>query len=548
MTKIIIGFMKKTASSWVVVFIISLLCMLEGFFYPIIIRKITDDGMLKLKYNLIWQYAIILIVLILAVQGLETIQDCILLELRKKLLHKLHSKSFTKLLNLKINYFEKNNSAEILNQLNTDIDCIGLLFDKGFLSMLTYALRIISGFFGVFYINWRMACCIIICIPIKIIITRKLSEKKKSKYEKYIQENSDFFSRVADKIMGIREIKIQNCHKEEINKFMKEKMNLLNREKQNNLLDEYDTVIETLIQGVMTGVFYIIGGYYICQGQMSIGSVLAFISYSGNIMGPLSILIGIQMLIAQIKPSFQRLKKFWELEEEYNLGINKIEDFQTLELRSVKFGYDNKTILDDISLKMKRGEKIAIVGENGSGKSSLLSIILRLYDINEGEILINNMDAYEIELSQYRTLFSVVFQFPFLFQETIRKNLDYKNIFNDEEIIEVFSKMGVKKVLNILPQGLDSQIGVCGMNISGGEKQKLALVRAVLYSAPILIFDENTSNFDCESERWFFEKGIDLFPNSLIILITHQLQYVEKFDKVYSIKDGKIHDLTNCYI
>ena len=507
MTKIIIGFMKKTASSWIIVFLISLLCMVEGFFYPIIIRKITDDGMLKLRYNLIWQYAIILIALILAVQGLETIQDCILLELRKNLLHKLHSKAFTKLLNLKISYFEKNNSADILNQLNTDIDCI------------------------------------ITCIPIKIIITRKLSKKKKSKYEKYIQENSDFFSKVADKIMGIREIKIQNCHKEEINKFMKEKMKLLNREKQNNLLDEYDTAVETLIQGVMTGVFYIIGGYYICQGQMSIGSVLAFISYSGNIMGPLSILIGIQMLIAQIKPSFQRLKKFWELEEEYNLGINKIEDFQTLELRSVKFGYDNKTILDDISLKMKRGEKIAIVGENGSGKSSLLSIILRLYDINEGEILINNMDAYEIELSQYRTLFSVVFQFPFLFQETIRKNLDYKNNFNDEEIIEVFSKMGVKKVLNKLPHGLDSQIGVCGMNISGGEKQKLALVRAVLYSAPILIFDENTSNFDCESERWFFEKGIDLFPNSLVILITHQLQYVEKFDKVYNINDGKIDSL-----
>mgnify|MGYP002231001009 FL=1 len=143
-------------------------------------------------------------------------------------------------------------------------------------------------------------------------------------------------------------------------------------------------------------------------------------------------------------------------------------------------------------------------------------------------------------MTEYRSLFSVVSQFPYLFQETIRKNLDYEGKYGEEELKAVFSVAGMEELLTHFPNGLDTLVGVDSTNLSGGEKQKLAFLRAMLHPAPIFIFDECTSNLDRESEEWFFTKGLDMLGDKLVILITHQLEYTKKCDKIYEIKNGRI--------
>lgn len=499
--KQILQIMKKHTVALIVMLGACMLCMVESFFHPLVVQKLTDSGLIQKNYRAICTYACILIALIIAVQALEALQDWLLLRVRNDVLHKLHVQAFQKILRLKMDQFTKQNSTEIINQLNMDIESAGMLLDKGILYMFTYTLRIISGFIGLFYINWKMAFCILACIPVKFMLLQILSRKKEHFFQDYIKRNQSFYAWMSDRITGIREVKLQNRYETEEQCFSRYKKELLHQQQKISLLDICNMTVETGIQGIMTGIYYLLGGFFVCNGSMSMGSVLAFISYSGNVTGPISMLMNIKMIISQIRPSFRRLEEFWRLETEPQKGENFQQEFHSLELRKVCFGYDGKRILRDVSMKLYRGQRIAIIGENGSGKSTLIQILLRFFQPDSGMIVINGQEAEDIVLTEYRSLFSVVSQFPYLFQETIRKNLDYEGKYGEEELKAVFSVAGMEELLTHFPDGLDTLVGVDSTNLSGGEKQKLAFLRAMLHPAPIFIFDECTSNLDRESEE-----------------------------------------------
>lgn len=541
--KQILQIMKAHTAALVLIAGACLLCMAESFFHPLILQKLTDEGLLQGAYGRVVSYSCLLIGLIAAVQGLEALQDWMLLRVRNDVLHTLHVRAFQKVLHLKMGQFTKQNSTEMIHQLNTDIESAGMLLDKGILYMFTYSLRIVSGFIGLFYINWKMALCILACVPVKFMILQILSQKKEEGFKKYIEENQSFHAWMSDRISGIREIKLQNRYGREVRHFSCWKERLLSQQKKINMLDILNSSAEAGIQGIMTGIYYLLGGYFVCSGSMSMGSVLAFISYSGNVTGPISMLMNIKMIVAQIRPSFQRLDEFWKLDTEDSTGDKTEPEFHTLELRRVCFGYGEKAIIRNATMQLCRGQRIAIIGDNGSGKSTLIQLLLRFYEPDSGEILINGRSNAEMDLEKYRSMFSVVSQFPYLFQETIRENLDCEGRYSDEELKAAFCGNGMEALLAHFPQGFDTVIGVNGTNISGGEKQKLAFLRAMLHPAPVLIFDESTSNFDQESEKWFFTEGLERLQDRLVIVITHQLKYVRDCDKIYEIKNGGLHEI-----
>ncbi len=517
----------------------SLLSMSEAFFRPLIVQRITDKGMLQGNYSAILIFSILLIGMIFGVQGLEIVQNQQLLKIKNDVMHRLYVEAFEKMLRLKIGYFAEKNSAEIINQLNTDISCAGILLDKGVIYMFNYVLRIVSGFVGLFYLNGQMALCIIACIPVKLALLHLFSKKKEGMTAAFIEKSRSFDAWTSDKIMGIREIKLLNRYKREKQIYAGLKGDLLEQERKLDLLGMCSNSAETLIQGMMTAVYYLIGGYYVCTGRMSVGSVLAFISYSGNVTGPISMIMNMKMLFAQIKPSFMRMQEFFDLEEEKSLGA-AMSSAEELEADRISFSYGERAILREASFRVKRGERIAVVGENGSGKSTMLNLLLRFYEPKAGEIRVDGKKAESLDLTRYRQLFAVVTQFPYLFQETVRENLDNGRGYSDEEIREAFFTLHMEELYRRLPEGLDTVIGVNAANLSGGEKQKLALIRAWLQDAPILILDEATSNYDQESEEWLFAKGLELFRDRMVILVTHQPQYLGYCDRVYRLENGSV--------
>ena len=513
--------------------------MIESFFHPLVVQKLTDRGLVQKNYQAICIYACILIALIIAVQALEALQDWLLLRVRNDVLHNLHVQAFQKVLRLQMNQFTKQNSTEIINQLNMDIERRECCWIKEFCICLRTHFVLSVALSGCFILIGKWLFAILACIPVKFLLLQILSRKKEHFFQDYIKSNQSFYAWMSDRITGIREYKFKIVTKKKSSVFPGIKKELLHEQKI-SFLDICNMTVETGIQGIMTGIYYLLGGFFVCNGSMSMGSVLAFISYSGNVTGPISMLMNIKMIIAQIRPSFQRLADFWCLETETEKGKSLQEEFHSLELHKVCFGYEGKSILRDVSMKLCRGQKVAIIGENGSGKSTLIQILLRFFNPERGEIFINEQEAEDIALTEYRSLFSVVSQFPYLFQETIRKNLDYEGRYEEEELKGAFYTVGMEELLTHFPDGLDTIVGVDSTNLSGGEKQKLAFLRAMLHPAPIFIFDECTSNLDRESEEWFFTKGLELLGDRLVILITHQLEYTKKCDKIYEIKNGRI--------
>lgn len=535
-------FVKPHKSAIVIIVICCCLGMTAAFFQPLVVQNLTDKGMLQLNYHSILIYSFALIGIILGQQVLEIIQSQALVKLKKCVIKNLHTVAFGKMMRLKLSYFTVNNSAEIINQLNTDISCVGILLDKGFIYMFNYAFRIITGLVGLFYINWQMALCIIVCIPLKLILLRVFSVKTERVTTKAILKNKKFHSWMADRVMGIKEIKLFGRYEQEIKYFNEIKTEILEYDRTLDLLSVANNSAEALIEGIMTAIYYLIGGYFVCRGNMSVGSVLAFISYSGNVTGPITMLMNIKMLVAQIRPSFVRLQEFFDLEEE-KIDGTYVDKPKEIEIEELGFHYGERCILKKASMKMSIGQRIAVVGENGCGKSTLLHLLLRLYEPESGKILIDGIDSSLIDLKIYRSFFSVVTQTPYLFQESIRKNVDFLGEYTEKEIVDTFDNMGMADLISHFPEGLETMIGVEGANLSGGEKQKIAIVRAVLKNAPILILDEGTTGFDQDSERWLFTKGLDLFRDKLVIFVTHQWKYLGFFDKIYQLENGKVKEI-----
>lgn len=529
-------------------FLIIICCgatMLIAFLRPLIVQWLIDRGLLQLDYNTVIKFCILLVIVLFLTQIIDIGQNIMLLEIRKDVLHKLYLDAFAKLLKLKSSYFEKENSAEVIEKLNTDISCAAMFLDQGFLYMISHILRIFSGIVGLFYINWQMSICIIGCIPIKLFFLKIISNKKEALTRDYINKTGEIAAWLSDRIMGITEIKLRNRYENENSSYSNFKERILNIEKRQDILGLFNTSAEIVIEGFMIVIFYLLGGYYVCFEKMSIGNILAFISYSANVTGPISALMDIRLMISNIRPSFERLNKYFSLEEETKEGRHFDKAIERIDVSKVSFSYGDHIILKDISFVIQAGERIALIGENGSGKSTILKLLLRFYSSDNGKILVNGIDINEIDLEDYRAQFSLITQFPYLFQETVRENLDFAGAYSDKEILTLLDKIGVKEVINNLPQGLDTVIGVNGSNLSGGEKQKLAFARMLLCSASVFVCDEGSSNYDQESEEWLYTEGLDLFRNKIIICITHQSKYLNSFDKVYRLTDGKLYEIDN---
>ena len=284
----------------------------------------------------------------------------------------------------------------------------------------------------------------------------------------------------------------------------------------------------------------------LCKNELTIGGVIAFIAYSGQVIAPISAILQIRMLLAQISPAMNRLFDFLELDEEKDEG-KRVIPFQTVEriaMDSVTFGYDEgRQILEKVTFSAKRGEKVAIIGANGSGKTTIINLLLRFYNPQSGVITINGVDAGEFRLGEYRDLFSVVSQDPYLFQDLIRNNIDLCHKSTEEEIQAASRKSGFNSFIFNLPNGLNSLAGQDGANLSGGEKQKVAVARAIIKDAPIVIFDEATSNFDVESDMLLHNIIMQEFEEKIIILITHNYKNLSGFNRIYQLTDGKLKEV-----
>jgi len=290
---------------------------------------------------------------------------------------------------------------------------------------------------------------------------------------------------------------------------------------------------------------YILGAFLIVGEQLTFGGLIAFITFANYVLSPINIILSLKIILNQIRPSVDGLKSFYEMEEEnYAAALPIAEKISAIEFRDVAVAFDGRDVIKGFNLKISRGEKVAIVGDNGSGKSTLINLLLRLQEPNSGEVLVNGIPIDDYNIEDYRQKFSVVSQGVHLFKGSVSENIalggDFK-IHGDRQKQLKFCTDAIKSWEN----AFETQIGSDGAKLSGGERQKIALLRALSRKSSVLVLDEPTSNYDKESEEEFNRFIRESDEYDFYFIVTHRKDILDYVDKIVTVGNGSVREFLN---
>lgn len=539
--KIFIETVLKYKSRIIFILITFLITSLFTFLTPIIIRNIMDQGMAKKDFRYICIQSILLLLLYAGQQLINLFQAKLSIEVKNQFINDLMGKSFAKLMKLKLEYFNRNNSAEIVNRLYHDAEMTGLIVDRNVISVVSYAVGMISASIGLILLNWKLSILVFLFVPVKFMIVYFMALRNERLEREVIVKSSEFSAWFGNIVNGIREVKLWNLYHTKAEEYSSQQQQILEINKKREMVNTYNICGDSLVNAILMVLSYIGGGWLVSLGRLSMGGMVAFLTYSISVTGPITSIINLRYFISSIKPSIERMWDFFELEEEFS-GQDIIAncDFKELTLKDVTYAYGENKVIKDLNLKIERGDKIAIIGKNGVGKTTLIQLLLGFIQPIDGNIYINGKNIRDLQLNNYRELFGLVSQNVYLFKDSVLRNLDLKRDCDMEEIKFVCNRNGIDPIIHKLPYGYDSLIEENGANLSGGERQKLALVRAVLKRGEILILDEPTSNYDAVSADTFMDRVVKEYQEKTMIIITHDNRVLNKVDKIYNLEQGKL--------
>lgn len=515
------------------------------FLQPLIIKRITDDGMLKGNIELIVMLSVALFLSFLLDSTINIIQTKNFSEIQNRMTISLYNLVLKKIYNLRKDFYNNHQDAEILYEITSDINSLAMIADQSILFTLSYCLTIIIGIIGLYLIYPKAVLIAVLAVPFKELLCIKMSKRNEESISKFMGVLQEFSAQFGDSVRGIREVKLWNLQSQKRKKLLKYQEDVLQERKNSVLYSCYQNVFGSLIDKIPVCLLYAYGGYLFVKGEVTIGGVSAFIAYTGNILNSIGALLSVRFLLSNIKPAIARLNSFLTSEEEDNItGDRKdIEPVRTLRIEHLQFDYPNRELLRDVNLELKTGQKAAVIGVNGSGKSSLVDLILKFEKPSSGKILLNNVDIADIPNDQYRNLLSVVDQEPYFFNDSIKNNVDPLMQKENQFIISQFEEYEMKAFVEERFQSdLDAKLHSAA-SVSGGERKRLALMRALLKDTPILIMDELTADYDFQGEEIVSEMLKTGFKNKIVIYITHNYSYLDIFDAVYELQNGELKKL-----
>lgn len=311
------------------------------------------------------------------------------------------------------------------------------------------------------------------------------------------------------------------------------------------MLGQWNQTIDFLMVEILSSFLYVVGADLMFQFRLTLGSVFAFITYSVYVTGPITTIMNMGYLISGIIPSAKRFFGFMELQEEEAGDVKEDITFHELSLKNVFFRYDNKDefLLKNVNLSFSKGSKTAIIGKNGAGKSTLAELLTRMYILQKGKIYLDELEISEIDLCTYRNLISIVGQQIYLFNDSIRNNICLYREIDEDVIIAVCRECGLEEFIREV--SLDYMIGYNGAFLSGGQKQKIALARAIIRNKDILIFDEVTSSVDSISEMQIKALFKERLKDKTVIMITHKTELLREMERFVLLEDGEVRITEN---
>lgn len=560
--KRLLGYVKHYKKSIVLVFIAAILSTIFSIVSPKILGKATtkifEGIMMKVKgvpgafidFNYIGKILILLIVLYVISSIFSYIQQYIMAIVAQKTVYDMRNDVYDKLNTLPLKFFDAHTHGELLSRVSNDIDNISSTLQQSITQLITSIVTIIGVIVMMLTISPIMTIVTIVTLPLGVIFVRPIIKRSQGQFIKQQRVIGELNGHVEEMYTGHDVIKAFNREGKSINTFKNINEDLYSAAWRAQFMSGIMMPVMNFTNNLGYVFVSVIGGILVTRGKIQIGDIQAFIQYSKQFAQPISQTANIANIIQSTVASAERVFELLDEEEMIKDPVpsKKIENPQGMvEFEHVKFGYEEDHILiDDMNINVLPGQTVAIVGPTGAGKTTLVNLLLRFYELNGGRILIDGVDIKEMKREDLRDMFGMVLQDTWLFKGSIKENIAYgTKETTDEHIVAVAKAANADHFIRTLPKGYDTEINEEASNISQGQKQLLTIARAMLKNPKILILDEATSSVDTRTEINIQRAMNKMMEGRTSFVIAHRLSTIKDADIILVMKAGNVIEKGN---
>ena len=553
--KLINSYLSKYKFALIIVFVFAVGSAIFNIVGPKILGNATTEifnGMISkisggagIDFGKIGQILLTLLILYIVSAIFSFIQGFAMTNVAQKITYKIRNDVVSKINKLPMKYFDKRTHGEVLSIVTNDIDTLGMNLNQTITEIIRTVCMLIGIMIMMLSISWEMTLISIVILPIAGIIVKNIVGKS----QKYFQKQQEYLAHVNGQVeevySGLNIVKVFNAEEKTIQNFEKANKELYNSGWRSQFLSGLMYPLLNFLSNIGYVGVAVAGGYLAINGTITVGNIQSFIQYNKQFTNQIGQIAQISATLQAMVAAAERVFEFLEEEEEKEFD-NNIQTTSKLkgnvEFKHVHFGYDkNRTIINDFNSSIKEGQKIAIVGPTGAGKTTMVKLLMRFYDVNSGEILIDGHNIKEFNRGELRKMFGMVLQDTWLFGGTVKENIKYgKEDATDDEVIRAAKAAHVHHFIKTLPNGYNSVLNEDSSNVSAGQKQLLTIARVILADPKILILDEATSSIDTRTEIQIQKAMDNLMKGRTSFIIAHRLSTIKNADLILVMDHGDI--------
>ncbi|OXB93878.1 ABC transporter ATP-binding protein [Parageobacillus galactosidasius] len=520
---------------------------------PLLLKYVVDEIIANTKLpmsvkteRLWWAIAVMLVIFVLIRPIVEYYRQYFAQWTASKVLYDIRNRLFTHMQKLSFTYYSNHRTGEIISRVINDVEQTKDFIITGLMNLWLDMTTIIIALIIMMKMDIKLTLVSISTLPLYAFSVKYFFGRLRQRTRMRSQALAELQAYLHERVQGMPVIKSLAIEEEEQKRFSEQNNNFLTKALMHTSWNAKSFSVVNTVTDIAPIIVIGYAGYQVLIGHITVGTLVAFVGYIDRLYSPLRRLVNSSTTLTQSFASMDRMFEF--LDETYDIvdapnAMDCKEVKGDIVFENVTFAYSKNEppVLRDISFSVKAGETIALVGMSGGGKSTLVSLIPRFYDVTKGRILLDGIDIRDIRVRSLRDQIGMVFQDSFLFSDSVKENILLgKPGATDEEVIAAAKAANAHDFIMNLPDGYDTKVGERGIKLSGGQKQRIAIARVFLKNPPLLIFDEATSALDLESEHYIQEAMERLAKNRTTFIVAHRLSTITHADRIFLIEDGKI--------
>lgn len=494
-------------------------------------------------------YLLTIVVILYVISSLFSyLQSFFLIEVSTKISYDLREKLMDKILSLPMESVDENKRGDILSRITNDVDSLQHGITQSFLQLTTAVITLIGVFIMMLTINIWMTLATIILIPIAFLVIRFITKFSQSYFLKQLVFKGALNGQIEETFTGHDIIRVFNQEEISMEKFENDNDKWFDQEWKSQFYSSLNGPLMNFISNFTYVVIAVLGAIFVLQRAIAVGDILAFFQYTQSFTRPIQQITRVMNQIQTAMAASERIFEFLDYDDEKNPSDKQLMEIKEgITFENVSFSYiPNEKIIKNLTFDVKKGQKIAIVGETGAGKTTIVKLLMKFYEIDSGSIKIDGVDIEEYDNHSLRSHIGMVLQDSWLFSDTIESNIRYGNLdVSDNEVVEASKQVYVDNFVRQLSDGYKTVLNEDSDNISHGQKQLLTIARTILSSKEVLILDEATSSVDTRTEK-LIQRAMDrLMENKTSFIIAHRLSTIRNADKIIVIENGEIIEQGN---